>query len=430
MRYILMFLTGALAAMLANRGVAVFNDAVRPIMPEYREGRMSRVELAATTFGLSFGLVIGFGIPFSIMSPIILVHSLFLGTDIIGTFFPGKAIDKWYKDKESLGGFLISGICGGVYGVLLLIGLKSFVDLMKLLPVNVFDALGGLGDPVIYAFAVFPILAIAYEYGFKKGIASLAIVVFVRELVEKLGYKSPDGAALLVGLAILLIFAVTEKKNEEDKTNLAALFTDRVSNIKKNIPYIAAMGALYAACVHINLLAEGPQSLLAMKKGMTADAINISIARALSFVPLKGVTSLATGTFATDGFGFAATAGLISPNIVVAAIIGAAVISLEAMSLVLVAKFFDNYPGIRKAADNMRNAMSKLLEIAIFVGSMMSANKMFPGVGFLMVAGLYLLNDTMKKPIVKIAVGPLGAIITGILVNIMVVAGLYVLPKM
>lgn len=430
MRYILIFLTGALAAMLANRGIAVFNDAVRPIFPEFREGRMTRVELATTTFGLSFGLVIGFGIPFSIMSPIILVHSLFLGTDVIGTFFPGKAIDKWFKDKESLIGFLVSGLCGGAYGLLLLIGLKSFVDALKLLPVNVFDALGGLGDPVIFAFAVFPILAIAYEYGFKKGVLSLGIVVVIREVVEKLGYKSPDGAALLVGLIILLIFALTEKKSEEDKTNLATLFTDRVSNIKKNVPYIAAMGALYAVCVNINLLAEGPQSLLAMKKGMSADAINISIARALSFIPLKGVTSLATGTFVTDGFGFAATAGLIAPNIILAAIIGGIVISLEALSLVLVAKFFDNYPGIRKAADNMRNAMSKLLEVAILVGSMMAANKMFPGVGFLVVAGLYLLNETLKKPVVKIAVGPLGAIVTGILVNIMVVVGLYMPPKL
>lgn len=34
-----MFLAGAFGAFLANRGISVFNDAVRPVVPEYREGR-------------------------------------------------------------------------------------------------------------------------------------------------------------------------------------------------------------------------------------------------------------------------------------------------------------------------------------------------------------------------------------------------------
>lgn len=428
MRYILIFLTGAIAAMLANRGISVFNDAVRPIIPEYREGRMNRKELAATTFALSFGLVIGFGIPFSIMSPIILIHSLFLGTDIIGMFFPAKIIDNWKKDKESLMGFLFSGLCGGAYGLLLLIGLKGFIDIMKLLPVNVFDPLGGLGDPVILAFAVFPALAVAYEYGFRNGIISLSGILIVREIVEKLGFKSPDGVALLAGLIILLIYAVKDN-NEKGELQTAALFSNRVSNIRKNIPYIAIMGALYGVGCNINLLMEGPQSLLSLSKGLRADAINITIARALSFIPLKGITSLATGTFVTDGFGFVATAGLIAPNAIVAAILGAIVISLEASSLILMANIFDKFPGIRKAADNMRSAMTKLLEIALIVGSMIAANKMAPGIGYFVVAGLYLLNETAKKPMVKIAVGPVGAIIVGILVNIFAVIGLYMPPK-
>mgnify|MGYP000736273427 CR=1 FL=1 len=36
MRYIVIFLAGAFGALLANRGIAVFNDAVRPVVPEYR----------------------------------------------------------------------------------------------------------------------------------------------------------------------------------------------------------------------------------------------------------------------------------------------------------------------------------------------------------------------------------------------------------
>ena len=78
MKIILMAIIGALAAILANKGVAVFNDGLRPIMPEFLEGRMDRKALAATSFAMSFGLVIGFGIPISLAATIILIHSVLL----------------------------------------------------------------------------------------------------------------------------------------------------------------------------------------------------------------------------------------------------------------------------------------------------------------------------------------------------------------
>ncbi|MGL5722320.1 MAG: YhfT family protein, partial [Brevinema sp.] len=43
---------GAVSALLANRGLAVFNDAVRPVYPEELEGRMSRKAFFGVTFAL------------------------------------------------------------------------------------------------------------------------------------------------------------------------------------------------------------------------------------------------------------------------------------------------------------------------------------------------------------------------------------------
>ena len=79
-------LLGTLCSILANKGIAVFNDGLRPILPEYLEKKIGKKELAATSFALSFGLVIGFGIPVSIGASIILVHSILLMTDIIGSW--------------------------------------------------------------------------------------------------------------------------------------------------------------------------------------------------------------------------------------------------------------------------------------------------------------------------------------------------------
>ena len=69
--------------------------------------------------------------------------------------------------------------------------------------------------------------------------------------------------------------------------------------------------------------------------------------------------------------------------------------------------------------------MTKLLEIAILVGSMTAAEGMAPGFGFLVVGGLFIMNEYFKKPVVRMAVGPIAVIAVGILVNVFAVLGLY-----
>ena len=125
MQLIIVGLLGAMAAILSNTGIAVFNDGLRPILPEFLEGRINKRELAATSFAISFGLVIGFGIPVSIGASIILVHSLLLMTDIIGTWTP-----------EGKTGMVVAGIIGAIYGIGLTLGLEFIVELFTYLPIN------------------------------------------------------------------------------------------------------------------------------------------------------------------------------------------------------------------------------------------------------------------------------------------------------
>lgn len=426
-KIIVIAIAGALGSALANRGIAVYHDGLRPIMPELIEGRMKRVELATIAFGLSFGLVIGFGIPFSLTSSIILVHSLWLGTDIIGTWFPGSFEKGWMKDKKSMWGFIGSIVTGGAYGALLVVGLQAIVDLFEKLPINFFGSLGSLGDPIIYAFAIFPAVAVAMQFGIKKGLITFALTVLARQIASAAGLSSADGIALAVGVLVLMGFAIADKPKGEKKSeqSMQALFTERANRIKKNLPYIAVMGAVYGVACNLALMMEGPQSITALAAGDRAAATSITVARAISFIPLKAMTSLTSGVFAMDGFGFVATAGLLSPNWIVAAIAGAAVMSLEAYSLVFIGKLLDNFPGVRNAADNIRTSMTKLLEVATLVGSMIAANTMAPGLGFLVVAGAYVLNEITGTRIVRMAIGPIAAIFTGILINVLAVVGLY-----
>ena len=217
-KFLVNALLSGFASILANLGVAVFNDGLRPMVPEFLEGRMDRKALAATSFALSFGLVIGFGIPLSIGSTIILIHSILLGTDIIGTSTP-----------RNNNGLILAGIIGALYGIGLVFGLEKIVELFSKMPIDFLPSLAKVGAPVIVGFSVFPALVVGYQYGTRNGAITLLITLFVRQIVSVFGKipitenakitLNPDGMALLVSVVIMLIFAISDKKTEKTNSN-------------------------------------------------------------------------------------------------------------------------------------------------------------------------------------------------------------------
>lgn len=424
-RILLMFIISGLAAILANKGVAVFNDGLRPIIPENLEGRMSRKALAATSFAMSFGLVIGFGIPFSLTAPVILVHSILLGTDIIGTSTPIG------PKGES-----IAGIVGGLYGVGILKGLEFVVETFAKLPVNFLDKMTMVGLPIILAFSVFPAIVVAYQYGYKKGMIAMFITLAARQLFAKYGIitfgdskiaLSPDGMALMVGMVIMLYYAIKDKTTTTGtNATLVEIFADRVKRIKQNAIILAIMGGLIAAAstATMSLLAEGPVSVNLLGEGKVKEAALVSLARAFSFVPLVGTTAIATGVYSPSGMKFVFAIGLFVTNPILAFVLGALIMLAEIFLLEKIAIGLDQFPGIKACGDEIRTAMTKVLEIALLVGGLIAANAISPSYGFLFGIGFYLINKVSKKPIVEMAIGPISVIFIGILVNILFIFGI------
>ena len=425
MNYVIIGAIGAVAAILANRGIAVFNDGLRPIMPEFLEGRMTKAELVATSFALSFGLVIGFGIPVSISASILLVHSILLGTDIIGTWAPSSKF-----------GAVAAGVVGAVYGVGLLSGLQWIVNAFKHLPVNFFNAMGQIGAPVTLAFAAFPAIAVGNQYGAKNGLITLAISALIRTLFARFNpialgsvkvSLSPEGMAMLAGMIVLLAYAARERQSET-AVSTASLFGDRVGRIRKNVIYLAIIGALVGAATSLHILAGDPISLNLVSKGQISAAALAAFARGLGFVPLVGTTAIATGVYGPVGMTFIFAAALAVNNPVLGGLLGAVIIAAEVFLLGSVASFLDKFPGIKNSADSIRTAMSQLLEIALLVGGANAANAILPGLGTIIVVGLYLLNEAAGRPVVRMAVGPVTAILVGLLANVLAVLGLFKPP--
>lgn len=412
---------GLWSALLMNKGIANFHDGLRPVMPEFLGGRMSRAELTAIAFGISLGFVVGVS-PLTLATGIILTHIVLLPTDVIGAASP----KSW-----------IAAVGGLVWGLLVVLGLQGVYTAVDKLPVNFLAPLATLALPLIFAFTVFPTIAVGYQFGVVPGLITLGLAGLARQLVVKYGTitvaginvaLSGDAAAMLVGMLALVYYAVRQDRRNnvgDEASRHEAFFSSQAARIRKNLPYIAVQGALLAAATRLTLFGWTVMDAQAAASGKFVEAGVASIALALGFVPLIATTALATGVYQAVGLCFVFPAAYFSPNPIVAAIAGAAVISLEVLLLEQIGNLLDRYPTLRESADSLRASMEKVVTLALLAGSMMAADKMMPGgMGYFLVAGMVVLNEIAGKKITQMAAAPMAAILVGILANILVVIGL------
>lgn len=432
MRYVVIALIGGLAAILSNKGIAVFNDGFRPIVGQYFNKEISRKELAAMSFAISFGLVVGFGIPTSIAASIILIHCLLLTTDIIGSFCPDSKV-----------GWIVAGVIGAVYGLLVLVGLEFVVELFAMLPYNFTNELGSVSNFVTVAFAIFPAVGVAYQHGFKKGLITAGVTLLVYFVFKRWGSfaigsstvtLNAEGMAMLGGMIMMIVFAAQTKGTENTNQALTEGFEGNVARIRKNWYFLAAIGGLIAMGTSLEMLAGDPASLALLAEHEYTNAALTAAARAIGFIPLVFTTAIVTGVYGAAGCTFVFVVGLLlHGHPFFALVAGAAVMIVEVLLIDLFAKLMDRFPGVKDMGEYVRTSMNKVLEIALLAGGVVAAEAMagaacgYSGIGALFVIGTFLLNRKSKKPIVDLAIGPVACIIFGILLNLLLVIRL-VLP--
>ncbi len=418
----------ATTALIANMSAAVFHDGIRPILPQLFEGNMTRRDAGSVAFGLSIGFVASVGISFTLSTGLLNPWLLFLPTDIIGVM---------------VGSRILAAVGGAVWGILVVTSLTAVNTVLTGLPIDALGALGELGTPVMSAFALFPLLAILYQFGWKAGAVAAAVVLLSRLLVIKYTGIYPESIQIFVGMVMLILIAIRKDLSDRsngisppDMSGMHSIFDERTKRIVKHLPFLAFTGALIAAVSNAGIFAGSEVSIYSLAEAYKItdpaeqDAALQQVAlsefmRGLGFIPLIATTALATGVYGVVGMTFVFVVGYLSPNIGVAAALGAVTICFEVFLLRSVGRVLEQFPSIRNASDNIRNSMNTLMEFALLIGGVLAVMKMGSTTGLTIFAMLYFLNEVMGRPVLKIAAPAVAAILTGIILNLLYVVGLF-----
>ncbi|MCG7523480.1 YhfT family protein [Streptomyces sp. OfavH-34-F] len=409
----------ALTAYIAHMALAVFNDGVRPFLLDFIQGRTTRSATTAVSFGLSAGFIFGLGAPMALSTGVLNPWLLFLPTDILGMLSP----KKW-----------LAPILGGAWGAVVVFGLNGANNVAHDLPVDFITAMQQMSTPILFLFTLFPVLAITKQFGRKwgglAGLLEFALVVMTMKLWPNMfagALAMAVGVLMLIGLAVAKDLGrrkadraagVSEPVVEGDDP-MASLFSASAARLRRYLPLFMVLGAGVCVLAQMHIFGGGEATSFLIAKGQYSEAAQVDFYRVFGFIPLIATTALASGAYGIAGFTLVYPIGYLMPNPFLAAIVGALVFAVEVLALSYIGKLLGRLPSVRDSSEHLRSAISETLQLAILFGSLMAANAMGGGLGILVVGGLYLLNEAMGRPVVRMAAAPAAVIVGGILLNLL-----------
>ncbi|MFB7268785.1 YhfT family protein [Streptomyces sp. NPDC056244] len=435
----------ALTAFVSHMALAVFNDGVRPFMLDFIQGRSQRSATTAVSFGLSAGFIFGLGAPMALSSGVLNPWLLFLPTDILGILAPRK----W-----------LAPLLGGAWGALVVFGLSGANDVAHDLPVDFLTAMQQMSTPILFLFTLFPVLAITRQFGRLRGglaaVLELALVIMTMKLWPTVFAGSlamAAGVLLLIGFAVrkdlvqrkadqaaalaaanqaARVHTAGDQKareqasgtgqppgNEAAADPMASLFSSSALRLRRHLPLFMALGAGVCVLAQMHIFGGGEATSFLIAKGQYSEAAQVDFYRVFGFVPLIATTALASGAYGIAGFTLVYPIGYLLPNPLLAAVIGAVVFALEVLTLSSIGRVLGKLPSVRDSSEYLRAAITETLGLAILFGSLLAANVMGGGLAILIVGGLYLLNEAMGRPVVRMAAAPAAVLAGGVLLNLL-----------
>ncbi|GAC1359518.1 MAG: YhfT family protein [Ktedonobacteraceae bacterium] len=434
-------LVTAYAALLSQMALAVFNDGTRPFLLDFHRGELSRTQMTVIAFSLSSSFIFGFGLPVALSSGILNPWLLFLPTDILGMLSP----KKW-----------LALLLGALWGAFVIFGLSAIVVTVHSLPVNFILATQQMITPIVFIFAFFPVIATFTQFGRLRGaftflLSALTLVVTMQWLPQPF----PASVTLISGMLVFIFFIVLRElclrrdAREDAEVHIAhteeiaavgttetiqiyagedevfSLFAANAASLRKRTIYFIIMGCLLGILANTHMFAGGEATSFVLARGQYTYAAQIDFYRALGFIPLVVTTSVASGAFSLVGFSLTYCTAYLLPDPALAGIVGGLCFGLEAFNLLSIFKGLKALDSVRDASDHIRNASNLTLEVALLFGSVTAGGAMAGGLGIALVSGIYAINEGLARPIVRMAAGPAGVVLAGMLLNLLAYARLF-----
>lgn len=418
----------ALTAGAAHMALAVFNDGVRPFMLDFIHGRATRNATGAVSFGLSAGFVFGLGAPMALSTGVLNPWLLFLPTDVLGILAPRR----W-----------LAPLFGAAWGAVVVYGLGGANELAHGLPVDFLTAMRQMSTPILFLFALFPALAVTKQFGRLRGGLTGAVTLGLVVLTMRVWPGVFAGApAMAVGVLMLIGFALAadvrtarttapatgaraEAEAGAAEDPMASLFSAGAARLRRHLPLFMALGAGVCVLAQMKVFGGGEATSFLIAKGRYAEAAQVDFYRVFGFLPLIATTALASGAYGIAGFTLVYPIGYLLPNPFAAAAVGALVFALEVLALSSIGRALGRLPSVRDCSEHLRAAIGDALGLAILFGSLMAANAMGGGLGILICGGLYLLNEAMGRPVVRMAAAPAAVLVGGVALNGLYWLGLF-----
>lgn len=409
----------ALTAYISHMALAVFNDGVRPFLLDFIQGRTTRSATTAVSFGLSAGFIFGLGAPMALSTGVLNPWLVFLPTDILGMLAP----KKW-----------LAPILGAAWGAVVVFGLNGANNVAHDLPVDFLTAMQQMSTPILFLFTLFPVLAVTKQFGrLWGGVAGVLELVLVVMTMKLWPGMFAGALAMAVGVLMLIGLAVSKDVRQRradraagvaddvpaDDDPMASLFSASAARLRRYLPLFMVLGAGVCVLAQMHIFGGGEATSFLIAKGQYSEAAQVDFYRVFGFIPLIATTALASGAYGIAGFTLVYPIGYLMPNPFLAALVGALVFAAEVLALSWIGKVLGKLPSVRDSSEHLRSAIGDTLQLAILFGSLMAANAMGGGLGILVVGGLYLLNEAMGRPVVRMAAAPAAVIVGGILLNIL-----------
>lgn len=409
----------AWSAVLAHKGIAVFHDGLRPLVPEFLAGRMTRRELSRNAMLLSVGFIAGFGLPLAIAGGVVMVYLLLLPADIIGT----RASRSWRAA-------VIGGAWGG--GVALL--LRASLGVATVLPVNFVQPLEVMYLPVEAGIVAMPALAIGFQFGPVAGLVAVGFVAATHLAADinggRIGPLDATSLSILAGMALLLGLAAWRDRRTRGERDEPVPGSDveqvaHERRLRGNVAWLMVQGALISLACSLWIFGGSEVDFAFLAQGKFTQAAVADLMRGFAFLPLIVTSTRMTGVAdSVPGLLLIYSVGFLSPSPAIAAGAGALVAALDVTMVGRLDRFFATHPSVRESAEHLRGAIAKTLEVTLLAGSIAAANVVLPGgLGITVAASLYVLNEVVGQRVFRLAAGPLAAIAVGLLASILTFLG-------